>query len=207
MFTPDGGVFDALLLLLSSPPPHAASSASAAPAIATCAVREARNGPEFCRQVREQVGLDVEVISGDREARLAFSSVQHAFDLTGKNVIVADIGGGSTEIVFATGNLIEAIFSTPLGAVRLTELFGLGEQAVPEAAQRDALRLAAELGWEEEDAAALREAMEAVGVSEREALPEAEALRQAVAEAVAQGVEEGVAPAEADLMEAEEEEE
>ncbi len=55
--------------------------------------------------------------------------MQRAFDLTGRNVIVADIGGGSTEIVFGTGNLIEAIFSTPLGAVRLTEQFGLGEGA------------------------------------------------------------------------------
>jgi exopolyphosphatase/guanosine-5'-triphosphate,3'-diphosphate pyrophosphatase len=95
--------------------------------IATCAVRESRNGPEFCRRVREEVGLEVEVISGEREARLAFASVQHAFDLAGKNVVVADIGGGSTEIVFATGNLIESIFSTPLGAVRLTEQFGIGE--------------------------------------------------------------------------------
>jgi len=103
--------------------------------IATCAVREARNGPEFCRRVREQVGLEVEVISGDREARLAFSSVQNAFDLSGKNAIVADIGGGSTEVVFATGNLIESIFSTPLGAVRLTEQFGLGEGATPETFQ------------------------------------------------------------------------
>ena len=97
--------------------------------IATCAVRESRNGPEFCRRVREQVGLEVEVISGEREARLAFASVQHAFDLTGRNVVMADIGGGSTEIVFATGNLIESIFSTPLGVVRLTEEYGLGEAA------------------------------------------------------------------------------
>jgi exopolyphosphatase/guanosine-5'-triphosphate,3'-diphosphate pyrophosphatase len=97
--------------------------------IATCAVREAGNGPEFCRRIRAEVGLDVEVISGEREARLAFASVQHAFDLSGKNVVVADIGGGSTEIVFATGNLIESIFSTPLGAVRLTEQFGLGAEA------------------------------------------------------------------------------
>ena len=113
--------------------------------IATCAVREARNGPEFCRQVREQVGLDVEVITGDREARLAFSSVQNAFDLSGKNVIVADIGGGSTEIVFSTGNLIESIFSTPLGAVRLTEQFRLGEGAEPEAVLRDAARMEVEV--------------------------------------------------------------
>ena len=101
--------------------------------IATCAVREARNGPEFCRRVRDEVGLEVEVISADREARLAFSSAQHAFDLSGKNVIVADIGGGSTELVFATGNLIESIFTTPLGAVRLTEQCGLVDGAAPEA--------------------------------------------------------------------------
>ena len=96
--------------------------------IATCAVRESRNGPEFCRRVREEVGLEVEVISGEREARLAFASVQQAFDLAGRNVVVADIGGGSTELVFATGNLIESIYSTPLGAVRLTEQFGTGDQ-------------------------------------------------------------------------------
>jgi exopolyphosphatase/guanosine-5'-triphosphate,3'-diphosphate pyrophosphatase len=113
--------------------------------IATCAVREARNGPEFCRRVREEVGLEVEVISGEREARLAFASVQHAFDLTGRNVIMADIGGGSTEIVFATGNLIESIFSTPLGAVRLTEQFTLGETADPTGFQRGLERLDGEI--------------------------------------------------------------
>jgi exopolyphosphatase/guanosine-5'-triphosphate,3'-diphosphate pyrophosphatase len=113
--------------------------------IATCAVREARNGPEFCRRVREQVGLDVEVISGDREARLAFSSVQQAFDLAGRNVVVADIGGGSTEIVFATGTLIESIFSTPLGAVRLTEQFGLGEGSDAAGFQQGLERLDAEI--------------------------------------------------------------
>jgi exopolyphosphatase/guanosine-5'-triphosphate,3'-diphosphate pyrophosphatase len=62
--------------------------------IATCAVREARNGPDFCRRVRDEVGIEIEVISSEREARLAFSSVQHAIDLTGRNVVVADIGGG-----------------------------------------------------------------------------------------------------------------
>jgi exopolyphosphatase/guanosine-5'-triphosphate,3'-diphosphate pyrophosphatase len=119
--------------------------ATALRTIATCAVREARNGPEFCRRVREQVGLEVEVISGEREARLAFASVQNAFDLTGKNVIVADIGGGSTEVVFATGNLIESIFSTPLGAVRLTEQFGLGEAAATETFVRDVARMQEEV--------------------------------------------------------------
>jgi exopolyphosphatase / guanosine-5'-triphosphate,3'-diphosphate pyrophosphatase len=113
--------------------------------IATCAVREARNGPEFCRRVREEVGLEVEVVTGEREARLAFTSVQHAFDLAGRNTVVADIGGGSTEIVFATGNLIESIFSTPLGAVRLTEQFALGDCCETPEAARGLDRLDAEI--------------------------------------------------------------
>ena len=112
--------------------------------IATCAVREARNGPEFCRRVREDVGLDVEVISGEREGQLAFASVRHAFDLAGKNVVVADIGGGSTEIVFATDNFIESIFSTPLGAVRLTEQF-MAADGDPGGGRRDHERLADEV--------------------------------------------------------------
>lgn len=92
--------------------------------IATCAVREAENGGEFCRRAREEVGLEVEVISAEREARLAFNSVQRSFDLTDKPTAVVDIGGGSTEIVLAHGNMIEAIYSTQLGAVRLSETFG-----------------------------------------------------------------------------------
>jgi exopolyphosphatase/guanosine-5'-triphosphate,3'-diphosphate pyrophosphatase len=92
--------------------------------IATCAVREAANGPEFCRRAKDEVAIDVEVISADKEARLAFYSVQRAFDLAGKNIVLADIGGGSTEFVLASGDVIEAIHTSPLGAVRLTEIYG-----------------------------------------------------------------------------------
>ena len=92
--------------------------------IATCAVREAANGAEFCRRAKQEVGINVEVISADTEARLAFYSVQRAFDLAAKNIVLADIGGGSTEFVLASGNVIEAIHTSPLGAVRLTEIYG-----------------------------------------------------------------------------------
>lgn len=92
--------------------------------IATCAVREASDGPDFCRRVKEEIGLDVEVITSRQEAHLAFLSVVRSFALDGKNVAVADIGGGSTEIILASGNMIEAVYSTPLGAVRLTEMYG-----------------------------------------------------------------------------------
>lgn len=92
-------------------------------AIATCAVREASDGPDFCRRVLEEVGIQIDVVSARKEAQLAFYGVLRGFDLEGKNVAVVDIGGGSTEIILASGKLIEEIFTTPLGAVRLTELF------------------------------------------------------------------------------------
>lgn len=92
--------------------------------IATCAVREAENGAELCRLVADQLGLTVEVISPQEEAQYAFLSVKQAFDLSERNVAVADIGGGSTEILFASGGLIEEIIPTHLGAVRLSEMLG-----------------------------------------------------------------------------------
>ena len=99
--------------------------------IATCAVREAKDGSEFCRRARDELGLEVEVVSGEQEARLAFYSVARNFPLAGKNVAIADIGGGSTEIILASGDMIEAIYTTPLGAVRLTdEYIGSGDTQI-----------------------------------------------------------------------------
>lgn len=95
--------------------------------IATCAVREAQDGAAFVRRVKEEVDLDVEVISAREEAHFAFYSVARSFHLEGKNVAVADIGGGSTEIILASGNIIEAICGTQLGAVRISEQFGQGQ--------------------------------------------------------------------------------
>ncbi|MBI3837701.1 MAG: Ppx/GppA family phosphatase [Planctomycetia bacterium] len=92
--------------------------------IATCAVREAANGNEFCRRAREELGIDIEVIGAQQEALLAFASVQRAFDINGQHVAVVDIGGGSTEIVLAFGSLVEAVYTTQLGAVRLSEVYG-----------------------------------------------------------------------------------
>ena len=91
--------------------------------IATCAVREAANGDEFRRRAREELGIEIEVIGAEQEAMLAFASVQRAFDLTNQHVAVVDIGGGSTEIVLAFGNLVEAVYTTQLGAVRLSEVY------------------------------------------------------------------------------------
>ncbi|MEN0110464.1 MAG: Ppx/GppA phosphatase family protein [Planctomycetota bacterium] len=94
-------------------------------AIATSAVRDAQNGPEFCARVRDELGLLVEVIPPREEGRLSFLSVARAFDVTDKVVAVADIGGGSTEITLAASGVIDDVYPTRLGAVRVAELCGL----------------------------------------------------------------------------------
>ncbi|EAQ77800.1 Ppx/GppA phosphatase family protein [Blastopirellula marina] len=91
--------------------------------IATCAVREAENGAEFCERALRDVELEIDVISSEQEAHLAFLSVARAFDITDRNVAVADIGGGSTEIILASAGHVEEIIATQLGAVRMTELY------------------------------------------------------------------------------------
>lgn len=96
-------------------------------AIATCAVREAADGEEFCQRVKKEVGLNIEVISANREAELAYYSVARNIDLEGQHVAVADMGGGSTEIILGSGSVIEAIYNTKLGAVRLSERHQLTE--------------------------------------------------------------------------------
>ncbi len=94
-------------------------------AIGTSALRDAEDGPEFCDRVRKDLNLSIEVISAAEEARLAFLSVARAFDISGREVAVADIGGGSTEIVLASSGLVDQIYDTKLGAVRVTEECGL----------------------------------------------------------------------------------
>ncbi len=91
--------------------------------IGTAAVRESANGPQFCDMVLERTGLALTPISAEEEARLAFLSAAHAFDLRNVTCAVVDIGGGSTEIVLASNGIVEQVYTLPLGAVRLTEMF------------------------------------------------------------------------------------
>jgi exopolyphosphatase/guanosine-5'-triphosphate,3'-diphosphate pyrophosphatase len=94
-------------------------------AIGTSALRDAEDGHDFCDRVRKELKLSIEVISANEEARLAFLSVARAFDISGREVAVADIGGGSTEIVLASSGLVDQVYETQLGAVRLAEQCGV----------------------------------------------------------------------------------
>lgn len=99
-------------------------------AVATAAVREADNGPWFVRRVRQELDIPLLIIDADTEAALSYRSVAHHFPLAGARALVADIGGGSLELIGAVDGLVELTLSLPLGAVRLTELYLTGERSV-----------------------------------------------------------------------------
>lgn len=91
--------------------------------VATAAVREAPDGPQFVERLRREIGLPVEIIGPDEEARLAFASCRAAFSLENETVAVVDIGGGSAQVALAWRGVLYESISLPLGAVRLTETF------------------------------------------------------------------------------------
>lgn len=91
-------------------------------AVATSAVREAKNKDDIVRRAREEAGLNLEVVSGKEEARLICLGVLHGKPVFARSVCI-DIGGGSTEVANAVGEKPEALWSIALGGVRLTELF------------------------------------------------------------------------------------
>jgi len=93
-------------------------------AVATSAVREASDAWVFVDAVRAACGVEVEVITGHEEGRLAFVGAARAFDLRKGASAVLDVGGGSSELVMAEHGKIRRIISWPVGAVRLTERFG-----------------------------------------------------------------------------------
>ena len=91
--------------------------------VATSAVRDAANGAAFADRVKRELGIPLEVISGETEARLAFLSVREHFAIVRGRSVVVDIGGGSVELVLAIGGLVEHAISLPFGAVRMTEQY------------------------------------------------------------------------------------
>ncbi len=92
-------------------------------ACATSALREAINRDAFIRRVRNDLDINVEIISGAEEGRLIYLGVIHALPLNGKKTLVIDIGGGSTETIIGLDGKTDYIHSEKIGAIRLTKLF------------------------------------------------------------------------------------
>ncbi len=96
-------------------------------AVATSAVREARNGGDFIRAVQNEVGLRVKVIPGREEARLIYLGVRHAIDLGRKPALIVDIGGGSVELILVENGEAVVLESVKIGVARLSERFFTGD--------------------------------------------------------------------------------
>jgi exopolyphosphatase/guanosine-5'-triphosphate,3'-diphosphate pyrophosphatase len=89
--------------------------------VATSAVREAANKEQFVKQVFDETGLKLRVLSGKEEALFSYSGAVRS--LEDANILFFDIGGGSLELVFSYDSNIRKIFSLPLGGLRLTQLY------------------------------------------------------------------------------------
>ncbi len=96
-------------------------------ASATSAVRDAVNGRFFVDRVMQETGIQLTVIDGDLEGRLTLNGVISGLDVLRDNMVVLDVGGGSTEITVAEKGVPQLVRSMPLGVVRLTEGFGTYE--------------------------------------------------------------------------------
>jgi exopolyphosphatase / guanosine-5'-triphosphate,3'-diphosphate pyrophosphatase len=89
-------------------------------AFATSAVRDATNSAEVLARVRNETGVDLQVLSGEDEARMTFLAVRRWFGWSAGRLLVLDIGGGSLEVAAGIDEEPDLALSLPLGAGRLT---------------------------------------------------------------------------------------
>jgi exopolyphosphatase / guanosine-5'-triphosphate,3'-diphosphate pyrophosphatase len=92
-------------------------------ATATSAVRSAQNGNELVALIKKETGIEVQVISGDKEAELIYYGVKSALNLGDEKSLIVDIGGGSVEFIICDGKGIFWKQSFEIGAQRLLDLF------------------------------------------------------------------------------------
>lgn len=90
-------------------------------AVATAAVREASNAKQLLAKIRDETGLEIEVVDGDREASLAFLGAVHSLPID--HGVLVDVGGGSMEIARFRDRRLEQAWTLPLGALRLSDRF------------------------------------------------------------------------------------
>ena len=91
-------------------------------AMGTSALRDSKNGDEFVQQAKTETGIYVDIISGEEESNLGFKGVLEGLDCN-DDILVIDIGGGSTEFIIGDRNGIKFSKSENVGALRMTEKF------------------------------------------------------------------------------------
>ena len=96
-------------------------------AFATSAIRDAKNGPKIIQDINQRHQIDLQILTGDEEARMTFLAVRRWLGWSAGKLLVIDIGGGSLEIASGVDENPEATLSLPLGAARLTRDFLSGD--------------------------------------------------------------------------------
>jgi exopolyphosphatase / guanosine-5'-triphosphate,3'-diphosphate pyrophosphatase len=94
-------------------------------AVATAGMRIAENSAELIDAVRDRCGVEIEVISGEEEARLAYVAATSELDLAEGQLVVFDTGGGSSQFSFGRPGHVDERFSVDVGAARFTARYGL----------------------------------------------------------------------------------
>jgi exopolyphosphatase/guanosine-5'-triphosphate,3'-diphosphate pyrophosphatase len=94
-------------------------------AVATAGMRIADNSAELIEAVRERCGVEIEVISGEEEARLAYLAATSGLGIGSESLVVFDTGGGSTEFTFGRRGHVDERFSVDVGAAPYTDRFHL----------------------------------------------------------------------------------
>lgn len=95
-------------------------------AVATAAVRQAVNQKKFLKKVKDEVGFDIEVISGNTEAYYDYLGVTRS--LPANNCVIVDTGGASSEIILVQNGRASNLISIPVGSVTLSQQFGLEDE-------------------------------------------------------------------------------
>jgi exopolyphosphatase/guanosine-5'-triphosphate,3'-diphosphate pyrophosphatase len=107
-------------------------------ALGTAGLRMASNGPDVVAEIAERTGIEIDVIRGEEESRIAFLAVRAALPAPDGSAAVLDTGGGSTQLTFGHDDAVDEQWSVNVGAVRYTEQFGLHD-TVSEERLHDAL--------------------------------------------------------------------
>lgn len=104
--------------------------------IATSAARDAENADELVSAIRRSSGLPVEIISGDQEAEWVYRGVMSDPVFAGQQLLILDVGGGSTEFILGAGEHKQYSRSFPLGSVRLLEQHAVSDPPTPDDLRR-----------------------------------------------------------------------
>jgi exopolyphosphatase / guanosine-5'-triphosphate,3'-diphosphate pyrophosphatase len=100
-------------------------------AVGTMGLRTAQNSQQFIDAVQQRCGVQIEVIPGEEEGRLAYVAVKSSLGLAEGSLAIFDTGGGSTQFTFGSASAVEERFSLNVGSVRYTEHYGLGGVVSP----------------------------------------------------------------------------